>query len=97
MTMIEHMVWIRFRDEIGPERTEQHIAALRALKQTVPAVVELSVGRNFTDRANGCTHGLLVRVRSGADLEAYLKHPEHVRAATALRADASIMALDIET
>lgn len=94
--MIEHMVWIKFRTDVTPQRIEQHLAALRSLKAKVPGIVELSVGRSFTDRAAGCTHGLLVRVRSRADLRSYLDHPEHVRVATALKADAEVLALDIE-
>jgi len=94
--MIQHMVWIRFRPGVDARRIERHMVALRALKLTVPGILELAVGRSFTDRANGCTHGLLVRLQSRADLEAYLKHPEHVRVATPLKADAEVLALDLE-
>lgn len=94
--MIEHMVWLKFRPAVTPQKIEQHLAALRSLKNTVPGIIELSVGLNFTDRANGCTHGLLVRLASRKDLETYLRHPEHVRVATALKVDANVLALDLE-
>lgn len=94
--MVEHMVWIRFKDTVQSDRIKTHLDGLRGLKEKVPQVVELSLGENFTDRAQGYTHGLLVRLKSREDLESYAIHPEHVAVAEPLRADADLMAMDIE-
>jgi hypothetical protein len=93
---VNHMVWIKFRADVPAERIAQHEAGLRSLKQRVPGVLDVTVGRNFTDRANGCTHGVMVILQDKAALAAYAPHPAHVEVATALRADGEIMALDYE-
>jgi hypothetical protein len=93
---VNHMVWIKFRADVPAQRIEQHVAALRSLKDRVPGILDLTIGRNFTDRANGCTHGLSVILADKAALAAYAPHPVHVEVAGALRQDAEILALDYE-
>ncbi|MCC7145599.1 MAG: Dabb family protein [Phycisphaeraceae bacterium] len=94
--MIEHMVWIKFRPAITPQRIDEHLRNLAGLKNTVPGIVSLRVGPNFTDRANGYTHGLIVSFASRRDLETYLPHPNHVKVAAPLKQDADLLAMDIE-
>jgi hypothetical protein len=52
---------------------------LRNLKDKIPSIVEVSSGVNFSERAKGYTHGLVLRFKEKAEVEAYLAHPEHVR------------------
>ncbi|MCC7203530.1 MAG: Dabb family protein [Phycisphaeraceae bacterium] len=94
--MVEHMVWIKFRSGVTPQRIEEHLTGLAGLSKTVPGVTKLSIGPNFTDRANGFTHGLLVTLASREALQTYQFHPEHVKVAGPLRQDAELMAMDIE-
>lgn len=93
--MVEHMVWIRFHDGVSDERRQAHLDGLASLADRVPGVVELVVGENFTDRAGGFTHGLLVRLKSRDGLRAYLEHPEHVAVAGPLKGDAELRAMDV--
>lgn len=93
---VEHMVWIKFKDGISEQRQQEHLQALRGLVHRVPGIVRLAVGDNFTDRAGGFTHGLLVTLESRDALARYADHPEHVAVATPLREDAALMAMDIE-
>ena len=95
--MIEHMVWIKFKDGISDERKQAHLDALAGLKDRVPGIRRLSVGPNVTDRAAGYTHGLLVTLDDQAALQTYADHPEHVAVARPLREDAELMAMDIES
>jgi len=92
---IEHMVWIKFNDGINQERIEYHLESLRSLKNQVPGIIRLAVGRNITDRAEGFTHGLLVSLASPQALEKYQAHPDHVKVAVPLKQDARLMAMDI--
>lgn len=94
--MVEHMVWMKFRDGVTPARIEQHLAALRGLCETVPGIVRLAVGENFTDRAEGFTHGLLVTLESRDALSTYATHPAHVAVAEPLKRDAELRAMDFE-
>jgi len=93
---VNHQVWIKFRPEIDAAAIEAHATALRALEQRVPGVRSISVGRNFTTRANGYNFGICVILDDRAALEAYAVHPYHVEVAKALRRDGEIMALDYE-
>lgn len=94
--MIEHMVWMKFKPEVAPDRIEQHLANLRALAGRIPGVVSIRAGANFTNRSGGYTHGMLVTLTDKAALDVYLPHPEHVAAATPLKQDADLLVLDIE-
>lgn len=94
---VMHMVWLKFRAGIPEAQIEAHEEALKALKARVPGVLELSVGRNFTERAQGYTHGVAVTLVDKAALAAYAVHPYHVEVAQGLRRDTDgVLALDYE-
>ncbi len=94
---VQHMVWIKFKADITETRINEHLEGLRSLTAKVPGITALSAGKNFTDRANGFNHGLLVTLESRDALDAYQVHPEHVAVAVPLKADADLMAMDIES
>ena len=75
--MIDHLVFLSAREEASPEDIGDLIASIRSLKDTVPGVVDLSIGENFSARSGGYTHGLFVRFETPDDLQAYLEHPDH--------------------
>lgn len=93
---VQHMVWIKFREDISEARKAEHLAGLAALEKKIPGILHLSVGENFTDRAQGFTHGLLVTLESKEALKVYAPHHEHVAVAAPLREDAVLMAMDYE-
>lgn len=92
---LEHMVWIKFKDGVSEDRKAHHLQGLASLKGKVPPVRHLAVGENVTERAMGYTHGLLVTLDDAGALKEYLDHPEHLRVATPLRAEADLLAMDI--
>jgi hypothetical protein len=96
--MIEHIVLFQWKADASQESVNRVMAELRALKGKIPGIVDLSCGTNFSDRAKGYTHGLVVRFADRAALEAYGPHPEHQRVVqnfiTPIRAD--VLALDYE-
>jgi len=93
---VNHLVWLKFGADVPAERVQAHLNALQDLRSQLPGVVDLTLGANFTERANGFTHGLVVTLRDKAALAGYAVHPRHVEVATALRKDAEILALDYE-
>ncbi|MEO0997525.1 MAG: Dabb family protein [Pseudomonadota bacterium] len=93
---VHHMVWMKFHAGVGDKRIDEHLTALRSLPADVPGIRGLNCGVNFTDRAGGYTHGLSVVLDDREALGVYAEHPRHVEVATALRADADLMALDYE-
>jgi hypothetical protein len=64
-------------DDASPEDVEDLLASIRGLRGSIPNVMDLSVGEDFSGRAKGYTHGLFVRLRTTDDLRAYLDHPDH--------------------
>src|SRR5215831_2920047 len=98
MSVIEHIVLFRWSAEASQEAIDSAVAELSKLKGKIPGIVDLSCGANFSDRAKGYTHGLVVRFTDRATLEAYGPHPEHQRVVQNLinpiRADT--LALDYE-
>lgn len=94
---VEHQVWFKFKPGISDERIEHHAKALAALKSKIPGILEIKVGRNFTDRAPGYGLGLSVTFESKAALEVYGPHAEHQAVSGPLRTDCDdIKALDFE-
>ena len=93
---VDHMVWIKFKPGTEQERIAEHLANLSALQDDVPGIIDVRVGENFTDRAQGYTHGLIVTLHDRAGLDVYRDHPRHVAVASALRQDADLMAMDFE-
>ena len=75
--MIEHIVLFRWTEGASPEAIDNVLVELRKLKDRIPGIVDLTCGTNFSDRARGYTHGLVVRFKDRSALEAYGPHPEH--------------------
>ena len=95
---IMHIVLFKWIDEATPEAIQQAVHALLDLKNKVPGILEISCGANFSDRGQGFTHGLVVRLTDRAALDAYGPHPAHqkvvVKHINPIRAD--VLVLDYE-
>jgi hypothetical protein len=96
--MVEHIVLFRWNEEATQEAITQVVEELRLLKDKIPGIIDLTCGANFSDRAQGYTHGLVVRLTDRNALEVYGPHPEHQRVVqnfiSPIRAD--VLALDYE-
>lgn len=77
--MIEHIVLFRWKERTSQDAIEKALAELRGLKEKIPGIVDLTCGTNFSERAKGYTHGLVVRFTDRAALDQYNPHPEHQR------------------
>ena len=75
--MVDHLVLFAVNDDASVEDIEDLLASIRDLRGSIPNVMDLSVGEDFSGRAKGYTHGLFVRFRTADDLRAYLDHPDH--------------------
>ena len=74
---VEHVVLFQWKTGTSDETIEGILTALRGLQQSVPGILSLTCGTNFCERAQGYTHGLVVRLESRAALEVYGPHPAH--------------------
>jgi hypothetical protein len=93
---VQHMVWLKFKPGVSPERIEEHMQALRGMQGKVPQVQYVAAGKSLVDRAGDYTHGVVVTMNSPEDLPAYEEHPEHQKVAKPLKEDAQVMAIDID-
>ena len=93
---VNHMVWIKFNEGTTPAAIEEHLAGLRSLPDHVPGILELTLGTNFTERARGFTHGMMVLLSDRDALAAYAVLPAHVAVASRLVKDGEVMALDFD-
>ena len=94
--MIEHIVLFRWTSDATPEQIEEVLAGLRGLQGRISGILNLTCGEDFSGRAQGYTHGLVVRFTDRAALDAYGPHPAHRRVVDDLIAPirAEILAFD---
>ena len=98
---VEHIVFLKLRKDISTEDFQVLKAAFFDLKK-IPGVKYLSFGENFTERAPGFTHGIIVRFESKEAGEAYQTHDLHFKVLDLLKnaLDKSngmpVMAMDYE-
>lgn len=97
--MIHHVVLFAFNEAVPRAERDAILAALRALRATVPSLRSLVVGENFSPaRAQGYTHVLVETFDDRAGLQAYATHPEHLPVLARIREAASQLAVvDLET
>ena len=97
--MVEHILLMRWTDEASQEAIDNALAELRGLTDKIAGIVDLSCGANFSERAKGYTHGLVIRFADRAALEAYFPHPEHQRVVqdfiNPIRADTVILDYEV--
>ena len=97
--MIVHIVLFKWKEEATSASITATIEALKDLQSKIPQIIDLSCGENFTERAQGFHHGLVVKFSTRNDLEAYQNHEAHQEVVQNLIKPilADIIALDYET
>jgi hypothetical protein len=95
--MIDHLVFLAAREDASPEDIEDLVSSIRGLKDTVPSVVDLTVGENFSGRSGGYTHGIFVRFESREGLQEYMEHPDHLAVVEKLDALTTRIVVDYES
>ncbi len=94
--MIDHLVFLAVKEDASHEDIEDLISSIRGLRDTVPGVVDLTVGENFSERSGGYTHGIFVRFESVEGLQGYMKHPDHLAVVEKLDRLTSRIVVDYE-
>ncbi len=94
--MIDHLVFLAVQENASPEDIDDLVSSIRGLKDTVPSVVDLTVGENFSGRSGGYTHGIFVRFASREGLQEYTEHPYHLAVVEKLDALTTRIVVDYE-
>jgi hypothetical protein len=92
---VQHIVWMTVKDPKAKKAMTEVLAGIESLR-SIPGVLDINTGENFTDRAQGCTHGAIITLESREALDAYISHPDHQRVGALIRANCELMALDYE-
>jgi hypothetical protein len=94
--VITHIVTFKFRDP-SPAKLAEGKARLDGLVGRVPSLRSMVVGVNVVESARAHDLALIATFDDLAGLEAYQVHPDHVEAATWLRAESeTISAVDFD-
>ena len=92
---IQHLVWLKQKQHVSDEEMSDLLSKIRQLS-SLDGVVSITAGTNFTDRANGYTHGVSVVLESQSALESYLSSPDHQALGGSIQALCDLLALDYD-
>lgn len=76
--MIAHVLLVQARPDLTSREEGELVHAIEGLR-SVPGVLDLSWGPDFSGRGRGYTHGAVMHFESRDALTAYQEHPEHKR------------------
>ncbi len=99
MSQIQHMVLVKIKPEVTPEKITELFNQLAELQQLIPGITYFSGGPYSSSEGlnQGYTHGFLMTFESVDARDAYLPHPEHERVkATLLPCIDGVIAFDFE-
>jgi hypothetical protein len=99
MPQIQHMVLLKIKPEVTPEKITELFSQLAELQQLIPGITYFSGGPYSSSEGlnQGYTHGFLMTFESVDARDAYLPHPEHERVkATLLPCIDGVIAFDFE-
>jgi hypothetical protein len=95
--MIEHVVNFKLKPGVTAEQEAHFLTLLWEMKKTIPTVVDLSAGRNFSDRGQGYNIGLRVSLNDREGLAVYANHAGHQPVKDYVKEIAdSVMVMDFE-
>lgn len=77
--MIVHIVMFKFKDENKNLNIEETKKRLNALVESVPTLISMEVGINFTVADRAFDLSLYSKFETKEDLDAYAIHPEHLK------------------
>ena len=79
--MIQHIVLLKFKDEVSSARIQDLFAQIGELQQLISGITNYKWGEYSSPEGlnKGLTHGFIMTFESAAARNAYLPHPEHER------------------
>ncbi|GCE19522.1 Dabb family protein [Dictyobacter kobayashii] len=75
--MITHVVLVQPKPEATPEQIQTVLEQVRALKQLIPGIQDVQVGKNLGQHTQGYSYGMIMQFEDMEHLKAYLPHPAH--------------------
>lgn len=77
--VLRHVVFLKFKPEVGPAKTREVLHAFQALGKRIDVIAAIESGTNNSPEglADGFTHVFTLTFHSTADRDIYLNHPIH--------------------
>ncbi|MBL8891376.1 MAG: Dabb family protein [Planctomycetaceae bacterium] len=77
--VLRHVVFLKFKAEVGPAKTREVLHAFQALGKRIDVIAAIESGTNNSPEglADGFTHVFTLTFHSTADRDIYLNHPAH--------------------
>lgn len=97
--MVQHILLLKIKPEVTPEKITQLFNLLAELQQLIPGITYFKGGPYSSPEGlnQGYTHGFIMTFESVDARNAYLPHPEHERVkAELLPCIDSVIAFDFE-
>jgi quinol monooxygenase YgiN len=82
--MITHIVLIKPKVSTSNEELSAFLEQVLTLKDEIPGILSIAVGKNRSDFRSGFTYGIIMRFMNEAHLQAHHAHPAHVAVVTEL-------------
>lgn len=76
---VVHTVLFQFKAEASAEQVAGLMKSIGQLNKTIPGILQVSCGRNFSERSKGYTHAVVMHFADTAALKSFYVHAEHQR------------------
>lgn len=76
---VVHTVLFQFKADASAEQVARLLNNISRLNKTIPGILQVSCGQNFSERSKGYTHGVVMTFANEAALKSFYVHPEHQR------------------
>jgi|GEM_PF-559046 len=74
---VVHMVLFQFKADASTEQVTRLMNSISQLNKTIPGVLLVSCGQNYSERSKGYTHGVVMHFADNAALKNFYVHPAH--------------------
>jgi uncharacterized protein (DUF1330 family) len=76
---VVHTVLFQFKAEASAAQVAGLMKSIGQLNKTIPGILQVSSGENFSERSKGYTHAVVMIFDNAAALKTFYVHPEHQR------------------
>jgi hypothetical protein len=76
--MLQHYVFLKYRQDTPPAHVEGFCSRMHALRDTVPGIEQLEIGRDILHESRSWDLLLSMRFASIEALRSYQQHPAHL-------------------
>ncbi len=74
---VEHILMIETNDGVSDDDMREVLDGVIALKDKIPGVLDVKIGKNFTDRAPNVMYAGVITLADKEALAGYGPHPAH--------------------